>query len=376
MSTAAILFSNLNDRTLSRLTQDRTVAAIPFACRYRLIDFALSEMVNADISDIKVVTNYNYHSLVNHIGTGKDWDLARREGGISIVSPFRYAHPGTAKMYATHLSALRSMADSIIDMKADTVILADCDCICNLDIAEILAGHHESGADVTFVVVDCPADYRRADKSAMFSCDREGRVERVIRGDRFHEEAPLLSTGTMIMNREYLLRVLREAAAFNYSSMNRDVFMNDYTRRYYRCHRHTGYFAAVADFDSYYAHSMELTRNAAARAELFECPERRIFTNVHNSSPVYYAEGAQVKDSMIADDCVIEGTVENSILFRGVKIGRGSVVRNSILFGSCYVGEWSTVQYVVADKKVLIGDGKTISGCESMPVYIDKGRHV
>ena len=133
---AGIIFSNLNDNTLSRLTTDRTVAAVPFGCRYRLVDFALSNMVNANITDISIVTNYNYRSLVDHIGSGKDWDLARRSGGINIISPFQTSKDN-ALLYYTHLAALCSMQDYINDIKDDVVVLSDCDNICNINLKEV-----------------------------------------------------------------------------------------------------------------------------------------------------------------------------------------------------------------------------------------------
>ena len=130
MNAAGIIFSNLNNNTLSRLTADRTVAAIPFACRYRLIDFALSNMVNADISEINVVANYNFRSLLEHIGSGKDWDLARRSGGINFISPYQAAHTPNAKLYSSHLEALRSITDSYIEtLKKEYVILSEADFI-------------------------------------------------------------------------------------------------------------------------------------------------------------------------------------------------------------------------------------------------------
>ena len=134
MSTSGIIFSNLNDTTLSRLTPDRTVAAIPFGCRYRLVDFALSNMVNSDILDISIVANYNYRSLVEHIGSGKDWDLARRDGGVKTISPYQCAHSADAPMYSHRLEAILSMSEHIFGMKSDVVVLSDCDNVLNIDL--------------------------------------------------------------------------------------------------------------------------------------------------------------------------------------------------------------------------------------------------
>ena len=138
MSAAGIIFSNLNDNTLSRLTADRTVAAIPFGCRYRLVDFALSNMVNAGITNISLIANYNYRSLNEHIGSGKDWDLARRDGGIQFISPYQTARTPNAAMYSHHPEALKSMQVFIREIKEETVVMSDTDNLCNIDLAHII----------------------------------------------------------------------------------------------------------------------------------------------------------------------------------------------------------------------------------------------
>ena len=119
ISAAGIIFSSLNNNTLSRLTSDRTVAAIPFACRYRLVDFCLSNLVNANISNIHIVANYNYRSLLEHIGSGKDWDLARRSGGINMISPYQTARAGNGKVFSTHMEALKNMREYINEFKEE-----------------------------------------------------------------------------------------------------------------------------------------------------------------------------------------------------------------------------------------------------------------
>ena len=148
---AGIIFSSLNQNTLSRLTADRAVAAIPFACRYRLVDFALSNFVNANISNIYLIANYNYRSLAEHIGSGKDWDLARRSGGIILISPFQSARDASAKLYKSRLEALKSMMDYINELKEEFVVLMDADTVLNIDLRAVIAAHEETKADVTFV---------------------------------------------------------------------------------------------------------------------------------------------------------------------------------------------------------------------------------
>ena len=157
--TAGIIFSNLNNSTLSRLTSDRTVAAIPFACRYRLIDFCLSNLVNANISNINIVVNYNHRSLLEHIGSGKDWDLARRSGGINLISPYQTAYSSSVQFFTTHMEALKNMKEYINELKEEYVILMDSDHVLNIDISDVVKTHVESGANITFVTKPVDADF-------------------------------------------------------------------------------------------------------------------------------------------------------------------------------------------------------------------------
>ena len=377
MNAAAIIFSNLNNNTLSRLTQDRTVAAIPFACRYRLIDFALSNMVNAGISNINVVTNYNFRSLMEHIGSGKDWDLARRSGGINIISPYQTAHTPNAKLYASHLEALRNIAHSYIaNMKEDTIVLSDCDLICNIDIADVIRSHEENGADLTIVTTRLSPDFTSQTMKVMVAADEENRVSKIGLSDKYLGDMPDISTNIFVMKTAYLRQILVEAERMDYNSLTTDMMIPRVGKDAYFVYRYDGYFASVSSFQDYFACSIALTEDPVLRNKLLGVSDRPIFTNVHKSAPTMYKDGASVKNSMIADGCVIEGTVENSVLFRGVKVKKGAVVKNSVLFFGCHVGEGTSLNCVVADKNTVISDGIVLSGHKTIPFYIEKGQKV
>ena len=377
MNAAGIIFSNLNNNTLSRLTADRTVAAIPFACRYRLIDFALSNMVNADISEINVVANYNFRSLLEHIGSGKDWDLARRSGGINFISPYQAAHTPNAKLYSSHLEALRSITDSYIEtLKKEYVILSDADFICNIDLEDVLRVHKEKNADVTVVAVLVKDGFSAKTPKLMLKAGDDDCVTAMTMSDGNVPGYTYLSANIFVLKTSYLLELLRIAEQHDYKSFLRDLLMPRVSDRRIFLYRHLGYFASVSSFCDYFTYSIALTKDAALRASLLGIPERPIFTNVHNSPPVLYRDGAVVRNSMIADGCVIEGTVENSILFRGVKVKKGAVVKNSVLFFGTEVGENTTLNCIIADKHVSVSSGITLSGHETIPFFIGKGRKI
>ena len=141
MSTAGIIFSNVHDNNIRELTSARTIASVPFGCRYRFIDFTLSNMVNSEIYNISVITNNNYLSLMDHIGSGKDWDLARRSGGIKMLPPNVTAYYNTRGNTSSRLEALKSVNYSLSKIKDEFVVLSDCDVICNIDLNDIIEYH-------------------------------------------------------------------------------------------------------------------------------------------------------------------------------------------------------------------------------------------
>ena len=174
MTAAGLIFTNIHDRSISELTSVRSIASVPFGCRYRLIDFALSNMVNSGIIKIGLITHYNYQSLLDHVGTGKDWDLARRNGGIKILPPYitAYENGAARRMYTSRLEALMGVSHFINRCTEDYIVLSDCDVICNIDLSDVLAEHEKTGADITFVTkkVDA-ATLNLAESVAVLSAD-------------------------------------------------------------------------------------------------------------------------------------------------------------------------------------------------------------
>ena len=376
MTAAGIIFSNLHDKNISELTQKRTMASVPFACRYRLIDFPLSNMVNAGINNISVITHYNYLSLMEHIGSGKDWDLARRSGGVRILAPFITAYANYQNtLYNTRLEALISIQHTIMHLKEDYVVLSDCDGICNIDIKDMLAAHEKSGADLTMAIKRVPISKENAERNIMVSTDANGTItDLLVHPTRFEEKEADVNLNIWVVNRKFLQNAVVDAQAHGFTSFSRDIIGRNIGRSHLQTYRFEGAYASINSMLDYYNTSMQLLGDGGFRQGLFNEPERPILTKVRNSAPTQYMEGASVKNSLIADGCEIHGTVENSILFRGVKIGKGTVVKNSILFMDTYTGENVSLNCVLADKYVLIRDNTVLSGHPELPLYIEKGR--
>ncbi len=374
ISAQGIIFSSLNDNTLSRLTSDRTVAAIPFGCRYRLVDFCLSNMVNANISKINIVANYNYRSLMEHIGTGKDWDLARRHDGINIISPYQTATSATAKVFSTHMEALKNMKIYIDEFKEDYVVMMDSDYVLNIDIEDVVKKHIKTGANITLVTHNVEKDFTLKRPRMMVSSVAD-KITDIVMADAYNERNQELVLNILVMHTEYLKKLIEEAEAYNVNSLT-ELLLKNYKNSNYRTYKYSGYVACVSSFLDYYKCSMDLARNDNARVSLLWKKESPIYTRVHNSAPAVYKSGAIVEKSMLGDECIIEGTVINSILFRGVHVEKGAVVKNSVLFRGTYVGKGASLNHIVTDKDVHVTDGVTLSGNENMPFYVQKGRKI
>ncbi len=377
MSVQGIIFSNLHDKNIPELTLRRTMASVPYAGRYRLIDFALSNMVNSGITSVSVITHYNYQSLMDHIGAGKDWDLARRSGGIKILPPYMTAYANQSNaLYNSRMEALKSVNYSVSRFTSDYVVLSDCDVICNVDLNDMINDHIENNADITIAVKRVLLNKDAASRNVIIDADPEGRIVDInpyptnVTGYRD------IDLNILVINRDYLQSIVVDAIAHGYTSFNRDVIARNTSRRNFRIYKYDGYFANIGSLADYYSHSMELLGTPENRDEIFGIKTRPIYTKVRNSAPTRYAESSVVKNSLVADGCIIDGTVENSIIFRGVKISRGATVKNSILFQDTVIGENVFLNCVITDKNVVIRDGRILSGHETLPFFVEKGKMI
>ena len=349
------------------------MASVPFGCRYRLIDFTLSNMVNSGITHVGVITHYNYQSLMDHIGSGKDWDLARRSGGVQILPPYITAFSNSANfLYNTRLEALKSINSFITNCKEDYVVLSDCDVICNIDLSAILETHVRSGADATFIVKRSYLTKELKAPTVVMESDENGRLTGVEEYSGNKSGYADVSLNIWVTQRRFLEDSVLDAAAHGYDDFTNDVIKRNlyaYNFRVYPC---SDYFASVHSLTDYYMCSMDLL-DANVRRQLFDVKSRPIYTKIRNSPPTVYSREGIVKNSLVADGCLIEGTVENSILFRGVKVGKGTHIRNSILMQDTLTGENVYLNCVITDKDVVLRDGRVLSGHETMPFYIRKG---
>ena len=369
-SAVGVIFSNVHDENIPELSRHRTMASIPYGGRYRLIDFSLSNFVNSGITTVGIVTKYNYQSLMDHLGSGKDWDLARKDGGIILLPPYS---DETDAPYTNRLEALKGITGFLNHRNEVYVVISDCDGIARVDISDVIRFHEEKGADITMVYLeeDAPVD---SNYFMTVTPDEEGRIKGIKINPKLKKKTKSdVYVNIMVLNREFLINIIQDAVTRGLSSFGRDILSKNVEtlKIYGYCFK--GYYAGVDSLQKYYEHSMELL-DKNVRDELFGA--RDIYTKVRDSAPSKYSDTAVVKNSLISDGCVIEGTVENCILFRGVKIGKGSVVKNSIIMQDSVVGSNVQLDCVITDKNVVIRDRRHLAGCAELPYFIAKGRMI
>jgi glucose-1-phosphate adenylyltransferase len=376
MNAVGIIFSSINEKSVYELTKQRTMASVPFGCRYRFIDFALSNMVNSGINHVGIVTHYNYQSLMDHIGSGKDWDLARRHGGIKILPPYITAFANSNNvLYNTRLEALISIRDFISDCKEEIVVLSDCDSVCNIDLSAMIDQHIATNADITLGVKSSYLSQDSARTLTIVRSDDSGRVTEVGEYQGLKNGFEDVCVRIIVIGRKYLEELITDAVARGYTSFTKDILVRNCKFHNIRTFKFDSYFATVRSLSDYFRCSMDLL-DPEIRRSLFSVKNRPVFTKVRNSAPASYVTGAIVRNSLIADGCVIEGTVENSILFRGVKVGKNTHIKNSIIMQDTITGENVYLNCVITDKNVVIRDGRVLSGHETKPFFIDKNSHV
>ncbi|MBR5285311.1 MAG: glucose-1-phosphate adenylyltransferase subunit GlgD [Clostridia bacterium] len=376
MNAVGIIFSSINEKSVYELTKQRTMASVPFGCRYRLIDFALSNMVNSGVTHVGLVTHYNYQSLMDHIGSGKDWDLARRHGGIKILPPYITAFANSSNhLYSTRLEALISIRDFISGCKEEVVVLSDCDTVCNIDLSAMIEQHVATNADITLGVKSSYVSQDSSRRLMIVRSDEEGRAVEVGEYEGLKNGFEDVCVRIMVVGRKYLEELITDAIARGYTSFTKDILVRNCKHHNIRTFKFDGYFATIRSLSDYFRCSMDLL-DPEIRRSIFSVEHRPVFTKVRNSAPASYVTGAIVRNSLIADGCVIEGTVENSILFRGVKVGKNTHIKNSIIMQDTITGENVYLNCVITDKNVVIRDGRVLSGHETKPFFIDKDSHV
>ncbi len=360
-----IIFAYKDAPELGDLTRERTVASLPFCGRYRLIDFALSSMKNAGITDVGVIMARDYQSLLDHIGGGKDWDMNRRSGGLRMLPPFGLPHAHTGN-YGGTIEALNAVSSYIHDIPQDKIVLMLGNLIANIDLKDAIAKHEAGDAEITAIC----SEEETVGLNHHYVLGEDGYVKNVLL-DRGDDGKELKSLEGYIIEKKALLRLMDEAAARNHYAFHRQAiigFLESGGKM--DVYKHPGYVCAVRNVEQYYNASMDMLC-AEKRHQIFPAG-RPVRTKTHEEVSSYFGEHAVSKNSLVADNCIVEGEIENCIVFSGCRIGANTKLRNCIIMRGVTVGEHAELNYVVADKYASFSDRTVLTGSAKLPTVVPK----
>lgn len=352
---------------MGTLTAGRCLATVPFGGRYRLIDFALSSMVNSGISKVAVFAHTKYRSLMDHLGSGGNWDLHRKQSGLFVLPPAMEDMTDFGKGDLYHFFRHR---DYFSRSPLEYVVVVRSHMACNIDYACVLEAHRERGSDITVVCKRWSGTMSGLTRRV--KVDDGGRVTDMQ--DHFGRLASdVVSMEMYVMRKELLLELVETSLAQGKDHLVRHAIMAKLGELNVGAYMHEGYLGIVNTIPAYYRHSMDLLDQDVWN-ELFFRPGP-IYTKVKDEPPSCYRQGSEVSHSLVANGCEIEGRVEGSILFRGVKVRKGAVVRNSIVMQNGVIGEDGTLENCILDKDVEIRPLQRLRGAADMP-YLAVKRHV
>lgn len=367
-SVMGLLFANMHDESLMEMTSVRAMGSVPFGGRYRLIDFALSNLVHAGVSRVGVITKFNYRSLMDHLGSGKAWDLSRKSEGLCILPP-AYAD---AASYNGRIDSMYSSMDFLRSSKSQYVILSDCHVAGSIDFNALLEAHRESGADITVAYKEGKAP--AFTDNLLLNVEENGLVKDIQIGSSFADQS-LYGIGLYVIGRQTLLRLLTEAAGRDAHHFERDILQKQCgTTLSVHGYKVKEYTVAVDSLRTYFAANMALL-DATVRSQVFP-KDRLVYTKVRDYPAALYGLHSSVSNSLIGDGAHIEGTVRNSIIFRDVQIAAGAVVENSIVLQGSVISKSAQLDCAILDKNVTIKEQRSMKGVETFPFYINKGATV
>ncbi|MEG1888977.1 MAG: glucose-1-phosphate adenylyltransferase subunit GlgD [Lachnospiraceae bacterium] len=368
-----IISTNYQVTGLGTLSTARPAGVIPFGGRYRLIDFALSSMVNSGISTVGIITPYWFRPVLDHIGSGKAWNLDRKKGGL-----FFLPGPVPDLQLRIHKFCIKDFAANIEYLSCSDskyVVISGCNHVCNMDYREMIEEHERSGADVTLACKLKPAGNPII--TAWVKGDKEGKVTAIVLPSTMEaysgNQESYHFADTYIINRERLIQIIEHCENMEFTSLL-DVIASNLNTFHVRISALKGYWETINSLADYYKCSMDLL-NYTIREELF-MGELGIQTRVKDNPSTQYGVHAQVSDSLVSSGCRIEGEVTGSILFRGVTVEAGASVKNCIIMQKGILSQDGVLENVICDKEVYISKGAIVKGQGYTPLLLSKKTRV
>lgn len=366
MRAVGLILAGGNSNRMKELTHRRAAAAMPIAGSYRAIDFTLSNMSNSHIRKVAVLTQYNARSLNEHLNSSKWWDFGRKQGGLYVFTPTitidnGYWYRGTADAIYQNLDFLKSCHEPY-------VVITSGDAVYKLDYNKVLEYHIDKKADITVVC----ADLRQGEDASRFGTIKMDDTMRVL---EFEEKpvitnATTISTGIYIIRRRLLIDLVEQCA-----EEERHDFVTDILIRYRNLKRIYGYkikdyWSNIATVEAYYRTNMDFL-NAEVRDYFFrQYPE--VYSKVSDQPPAKYNPGSAVKNSLVASGCIVNGTIENSVIFKKVFVGSNCVIKNSIILNDVYLGDNTYIENCIVESRDTIRANTRHVGEDGIKVVVEK----
>ncbi len=371
MNAAGIIFSNIHDTSLAELTKNRTVASLPYDARYRQIDFILSNMSNAGMQSIGIITKYNYSSLMDHLGSCAEWDLNLKNSHFSILAPYSASHSG---VYNGKMEALYNTLEFLEHSDLDYVILSDSVAVCAIDLREVLADHIKSGCDVTAVVTK----YQGKEKEFPIAVqlDEKGNVDEMGVSVTIAEN-DLGGMGIYVMKREALIDAVKHYVVRGRYHLERDFLLQEFNAGKLSIHAHVFEGVALFNFSTqdYFENSMALLDHDIYHG-IFDQRGLTIYTKTRDEVPTYYGVDSDIDNCIVADGCRLLGKAKDSVLFRSVSVAKDASVKDCVIMQGCTISEGAVLEGVILDKDVTVRPYTVLRGTKEHPIIIGKGANV
>lgn len=339
---------------------------MPVAGSYRAIDFALSNMTNSHINKVAVFTQYNAGSLNEHLSSSKWWDFGRKQGGLYVFTPAVTAesnawYRGTADAIAQNLAFLKSSHEPY-------VVITSGDCVYKLDYNKVLAYHIEKKADITVVCKDMPADFN-VERYGTIKMNEESRIEEF-------EEKPIIaksntiSCGVYVVRRRLLIEMIERCMDEDRYDFVKDILIRYKDMKYIYGYKIKDYWSNIASVDDYFQTNMAFLRPEVRNYFFHQYPD--IYSKVDDMPPAKYNTGANVHNSLIASGCIVNGTVEDSVVFKKAYIGNNCYIKNSIILNDVYIGDNTHIENCIVESHGTIRANSFYKGEDGIKVVIEK----
>lgn len=363
-----LIFTGERIDELRELTRMRAVAALPMLGRYRMIDFMLSSMIHSGMRNIGIITQRNYHSLMDHLGSGREWDLHGKRSGMTILPP--YMTGDNVGMYTGLLDALKSNLSFLRRSRERYIAVTESYILYSLNFEQMLEQHLSMGADITLLYTR-ERSARRNGRGRYLDIGDDGTVYQM-------EVDPIIPhygntfLSCFVIRRELLIDIVDRAVSAGIHHFSRELIMQMLKEKLYKVcgYECQGRVWVMDSVDSYFRSNMDFL-DTKVREKIFS-PDKPVWTKLRDEMPAHYAPGADVNNALIADGCVIEGEVTNSILFRGVTVKPGAKVRNCIIMQDSFISQGVEIENCILDKQVTVRDDTRMVGPPTHPIVITK----